>query len=44
MTDYDYWGKLNVIVELGHDGDVSVRHQPLPEPPPELAELLEEQH
>jgi succinate dehydrogenase / fumarate reductase flavoprotein subunit len=44
MTDYDFWGKLNVIVELDGDGNVGVRHQPLPVPPPELAALLEEQH
>jgi succinate dehydrogenase / fumarate reductase flavoprotein subunit len=44
MTDYDFWGKLNLIVELGSDGHAAVRHQPLPEPPPELAALLEEQH
>jgi succinate dehydrogenase / fumarate reductase flavoprotein subunit len=44
MTDYDYWGKRNVIVELDGDSQVSVRQQPLPEPPPELAALLEEQH
>ncbi len=43
MTDYDFWGKRNVIVEL--DGDhASVRLQPLPQPPPELEALLEEQH
>jgi succinate dehydrogenase / fumarate reductase flavoprotein subunit len=44
MTDYDFWGKINLIVELGDDGHVSTRQQPLPEPPPELAALLEEQH
>ncbi len=44
MTDYDYWGKRNVIVELDQDGNVAVRQQPLPVPPPELAALLEEQH
>ena len=44
MTDYDFWGKLNVIVALEDDGSVGVRHQPLPVPPPELAALLEEQH
>jgi succinate dehydrogenase / fumarate reductase flavoprotein subunit len=44
MTDYDYWGKLNVIVELDADGRPTVRHQPLPVPPPELAALLEEAH
>jgi succinate dehydrogenase / fumarate reductase flavoprotein subunit len=44
MTDYDFWGKLNLIVELDDAGRATVRQQPLPEPPPELAELLEEQH
>jgi succinate dehydrogenase / fumarate reductase, flavoprotein subunit len=44
MTDYDFWGKLNVIVELDEEGRVSLRHQPLPEPPPELAALLEDHH
>ena len=44
MTDYDFWGKRNVIVEL--DGD-HVERAPCsrcPLPPPELAALLEEQH
>ncbi len=44
MTDYDFWGKRNVIVESLDGQHVSVRHQPLPQPPPELAALLEEQH
>jgi succinate dehydrogenase / fumarate reductase flavoprotein subunit len=44
MTDKDFWGKLNVIVELDKKGQVSVRHQPLPVPPPELAAILEEQY
>jgi succinate dehydrogenase / fumarate reductase flavoprotein subunit len=44
MTDYDFWGKLNLIVELGADGRPDVRQQPLPVPPPELAALLEEDH
>jgi succinate dehydrogenase / fumarate reductase, flavoprotein subunit len=43
-TDYAYWGKLNLVVELGDDGHPTIRQQPLPEPPPELAALLEEQH
>ncbi|MGI8491228.1 MAG: fumarate reductase/succinate dehydrogenase flavoprotein subunit [Acidimicrobiales bacterium] len=43
MTDYDFWGKRNVIVELGEDKGVTIRHQELPVPPPELAALLEEQ-
>ena len=44
MTDYDYWGKRNLIASLDGSGDVALREQPLPQPPPELAELLEEQH
>jgi succinate dehydrogenase / fumarate reductase flavoprotein subunit len=44
MTDYDYWGKRNLIVSLDGSGQLTVREQPLPEPPPELAELLEEAH
>ena len=44
MTDYDFWGKLNLIVELGPDGHPAIRQQPLPVPPPELAALLEEDH
>ncbi len=44
MTDHDFWGKRNVIVEQLPDGGLGIRHQPLPEPPPELAELLEGDH
>ena len=49
MTD-PYWGGLNVVVELkppaaGPDGSgAAVKRQPLPKPPPELAELLEDVH
>ncbi len=49
MTD-PYWGGLNVVVELepppaGPDGSgVSVRRQPLPKPPSELGDLLEDVH
>ncbi|MGC8627953.1 MAG: FAD-binding protein, partial [Acidimicrobiales bacterium] len=39
-----YWATQNVIVELDEGGQVSVRRQPLPQPPPELAKLLEEAH
>ncbi len=42
MTDYGYWGKRNLICELADNGEVRTREQTLPEPPPELAELLEE--
>jgi succinate dehydrogenase / fumarate reductase flavoprotein subunit len=44
MTDYEYWGKRNLICELGSAGEVTIREQALPEPPPELAELLEDNH
>jgi succinate dehydrogenase / fumarate reductase flavoprotein subunit len=44
MTDSEYWGKRNVICEVVPSGEVTTREQPLPEPPPELAELLEEAH
>jgi succinate dehydrogenase / fumarate reductase flavoprotein subunit len=43
MTD-DYWSKLNVIVSLDAEGDVTLREQPLPVPPPELASIIEEQY
>jgi succinate dehydrogenase / fumarate reductase flavoprotein subunit len=49
MTD-SYWGGLNVVVALepppaGPDrSGVSVKRQPLPKPPPALAELLEDVH
>ena len=42
MTDYGYWGKRNLICELADNGEVRTREQGLPEPPPKLAELLEE--
>jgi succinate dehydrogenase / fumarate reductase flavoprotein subunit len=42
MTDYDFWGKINLVCELGASGEVTVRQQPLPQPPPELAALLED--
>jgi succinate dehydrogenase / fumarate reductase flavoprotein subunit len=38
-----YWGTQNVVVELS-GGELTVRRQALPQPPPELAELLEEAH
>jgi succinate dehydrogenase / fumarate reductase flavoprotein subunit len=48
MTD-PYWGTQNVVVALaapssGAGGGLSFRRQPLPKPPPELAELLEDVH
>jgi succinate dehydrogenase / fumarate reductase flavoprotein subunit len=45
-----YWGRQNVVVELRAPGTgpvggpLSVRRQVLPEPPPELARLLEDVH
>ncbi len=38
-----YWATQNVVVELKGD-QLVVRRQPLPQPPPELAKLLEEPH
>jgi succinate dehydrogenase / fumarate reductase flavoprotein subunit len=38
-----YWGTQNVVVELS-GGELTVRRQALSQPPPELAELLEEGH
>jgi succinate dehydrogenase / fumarate reductase flavoprotein subunit len=48
-TTDPFWGGQNVVLELKvpsspADSAVSVRRQPLPKPPPELAELLEEVH
>jgi len=49
MTD-PYWGTQNVVVELREPssgagaGTLSLRRQPLPKPPPELAQLLEDDH
>ena len=40
MTD-QAWGKVNLIVSLDSSGEVTIKHQPLPEMPPELGELLE---
>ncbi|MGH9106511.1 MAG: fumarate reductase/succinate dehydrogenase flavoprotein subunit [Acidimicrobiales bacterium] len=45
MTD-PYWGDQNVVVELKPPtvGALTVRRQPLPQPPPELAKLLGDEH
>jgi succinate dehydrogenase flavoprotein subunit len=48
MTD-PYWGNQNIVVELtppaqGGPATLSTRRQPIPEPPPPLAELLEGEH
>jgi succinate dehydrogenase / fumarate reductase flavoprotein subunit len=37
------WGRTNLICGCGPDGDVTVRRQPLPQMPAELAEIFEEQ-
>ncbi len=44
MTDYDFWGKTNLIVDVDSEGHAAVHQQALPMPPDELAALLEEQH
>jgi succinate dehydrogenase / fumarate reductase flavoprotein subunit len=36
------WGKTNLICAPAPDGGVAVTHQPLPQMPPELAEIFEE--
>ncbi|MCW2698866.1 MAG: Succinate dehydrogenase [Blastococcus sp.] len=36
------WAKTNLICTPTGDGGVAVRHQPLPQMPPELAEIFEE--
>jgi succinate dehydrogenase / fumarate reductase flavoprotein subunit len=36
------WAKVNVICALAPDGSVAVTRQPLPQLPPELAEIFEE--
>jgi succinate dehydrogenase / fumarate reductase flavoprotein subunit len=36
------WGKLNLVCSRLPDGSVSVTRQPLPQMPPELAEIFEE--
>ena len=49
MTD-PYWSGQNVVLEMSASEPspsqraLTVRRQPLPKPPPELAELLEEVH
>jgi len=50
MTD-PYWGGLNIVLQLEQgtgraegSQELVVRRQPLPQPPPALAELLEEAH
>jgi len=36
------WGKINLICALSPDGDVTIRRQPLPTMPGDLAEIFEE--
>jgi succinate dehydrogenase flavoprotein subunit len=36
------WGKWNLAVRLGSDGEPFVEREPLPQMPAELAELLKE--
>jgi succinate dehydrogenase / fumarate reductase flavoprotein subunit len=36
------WAKTNLICTPTADGGVAVRHQPLPQMPPELADIFEE--
>ena len=38
------WAKVNVVVRLGGDGELTVASEPLPQMPSELAELFEEAH
>ncbi|HEU0286713.1 MAG TPA: fumarate reductase/succinate dehydrogenase flavoprotein subunit, partial [Nocardioidaceae bacterium] len=37
----DEWGKINLVLTLGDGGDVQLKHQPLPQMPGELTELIE---
>jgi succinate dehydrogenase / fumarate reductase flavoprotein subunit len=41
-TDPD-WGRTNLVCTRGPDGTVTLTRQPLPQMPPELAEVFEEQ-
>ncbi|HET9059200.1 MAG TPA: fumarate reductase/succinate dehydrogenase flavoprotein subunit, partial [Acidimicrobiales bacterium] len=49
LTD-PFWSKHNVVLGLGQQGSanagapLTLKRQPLPEPPPQLAELLEDAH
>ena len=38
------WGKFNVIIRKGSDGEMQVVREPLPVMPAELAVLFEEAH
>jgi succinate dehydrogenase / fumarate reductase flavoprotein subunit len=37
----DGWAKVNLVLTLGDGGDVQLKHQPLPQMPDELTELIE---
>ncbi len=39
----DDWAKVNLVLTLGDGGDVQLKHQPLPQLPDELTELIETQ-
>ncbi|MBM3266309.1 MAG: fumarate reductase/succinate dehydrogenase flavoprotein subunit [Candidatus Sericytochromatia bacterium] len=41
-TDKDHWGKVNLVIRQGSDGQMQVVEEPLPEMPPELARLFED--
>jgi succinate dehydrogenase / fumarate reductase flavoprotein subunit len=36
------WGRLNLIVRKGHSGEMTVTRQPIPEMPPELKRIIED--
>ena len=38
------WGKVNVVVRRGHDGEMQLNTEPLPQMPAELQVLFEEAH
>ena len=37
----DEWGKINLVLTLGDSGEVQLKHQPLPQMPGELTELID---
>jgi len=39
----DEWGKINLVLTLDDGGDVQLKHQPLPQMPDDLTELIETQ-
>jgi succinate dehydrogenase / fumarate reductase flavoprotein subunit len=38
----DNWGRLNLVIRKGRDGEMTVTHQPIPEMPPELKRIIED--